>query len=63
MKSSRIADALKNTVQPKIVRVGEFKFIRFNANRICGSPGVHRQEGRLRARIDLPVSRKQRQTP
>ncbi|ARP52135.1 Uncharacterised protein [Alcaligenes faecalis] len=34
MKSSRIADALKNTVQPKIVRVGEFKFIRFNANRI-----------------------------
>ncbi len=50
MKSSRIANALKSTVQPKIVRVGEFKFIRFNANRIYGSPTVHGQEaveGRL----------------
>ncbi len=37
MKSSRIVDALKNTVQPPIVRVGEFKFIRFHARRINGA--------------------------
>lgn len=42
MKSSRIVDALKNTVQPTIVRAGGFKFIRFNANRIDGSLGLCR---------------------
>lgn len=29
----------KNTVQPGIVRAGQFKFIRFNAKRIQGSRG------------------------
>ncbi len=38
MKSSRIVDALKNTIQPTIVRAGGFKFIRFHAQRINGSP-------------------------